>query len=343
MLGLSFLLASIALLVTASGSFISAGDSSFSIGPLEFASELSSDGKYVQVKVTLNSVLVAATIMTPEKKDYTYDVIVGTSKSQGTLHAAFDNSSIAADLVVQVTGQSDNKFSGNIFQWTAPVKPMPPKPLVAPALPKPYYIGSLSVNADLQKDDVLHVVITSSALPLAAFTLSAKQKEHKFDVIIGSLTASGTVTHAMDKDGISSLLIDMVFQQPRSGLGAFRGAVFFWSAASATSVLSLPSGQPFYLGTQTQVVCTLKNVDTVAVVDTSIVISALLADLSTLTATQPSWWYDVTIGLTATNGTLVANFSPQGDISSVMGDLMLYQSGQAPQPYRGGVFFWIKA
>lgn len=320
----------------------------FLIGPLEFFSDLAVNGKFVQITIKLNSVLVAATVLDSEKSDYSYDVIVGTAKSQGTLHAQFDHlanatAAITATVKLQVASQSDNTFTGDIFKWISPEKPFPARPIVAPTMPKPYFIeNSLSVNADLQKDDILHVVITSGALPMAAVTLSTKFKEHRFDLIVGSLTTSGTITHLHDKDGISTLWVDMLFQQAHQQQVAFRGAVFFWTKSSVTTELTLPTSQPFYLGTTTQVVCGLRQVDGVSVIDSQIVIGQLLAATSGLTAIQPSWWYDVLIGLTATNGTLVANFAPQGEISSVMGDLMLYESGQQPQPFRGGVFFWMK-
>jgi hypothetical protein len=322
----------------------------FFVGPLEIFSDLSANAQFVQVTVSLNTVLVAASVLSENKTEFSFDVIVGTSKSRGSLQVMFNdegNSYVNANVTLEIQGQPLTSYKGEVYKWQENARPFPCKSFPAPLMVNPFYIGRTQISASLVGPKKLHVIVYSGTLPLAAFTLSASFREQRFETVIGLTSASGILKLLIDDDGFHSLQADeIIVKEVGQPASVFRGALFFWTATSTLSdSFSLPSDQPFYLGGSTELNCSVRSVDGFEweIVDIAVIFSSLTGASTTLLPSSPRWKYDTLIGLTASNGSMVANFAPKGEISSVMADVMLYENGQEPVRYRGGIFFWMKA
>lgn len=315
----------------------------FYVGPLEISSELATNGQSVLVTVSLNTVMVAATVFSSAKTEFPFDVMVGTSAARGVLVANMDQAmAINSSLTLQLAGQDPVSYTGAVFEWKRPAKPIPSVPFSAPTL-KPFIMGTLAAKPYLMEKGKVHVIIYAGTLPAAAVTLMPTNPVYRFSTVVGSLTASGTVKLVEDSDGFNSIQLEVVTVDWQSPAEGFRGAILFWNARSELADdFVLPSGQPFYFGPTTMINCGLRSVNGVNVVDAAIKFGDLTGTSTTLSATHPLWYFDSLIGLTATNGSLVAMFAPKGEISSVVATATLYESGQNPVPYMGGVFYWME-
>lgn len=94
---------------------------SASVGPLEIDAIPSTDGRTLHAVVRLQTVQVASTILEPKFSTYSFADSVGTTKATGTLTALFmpdtQLSTLTARLTVQVEGQADQPFAGEIAWW----------------------------------------------------------------------------------------------------------------------------------------------------------------------------------------------------------------------------------
>ncbi len=164
----------------------------------------------------------------------------------------------------------------------------------------------------------------------------------KVNVAIGLDTLTGTISMQYSESGISTIFANLVFGEVNQQSQSFRGGIFYWSKASKlVDSYQVPCVQPFYFGTVVTYNVQLQKLDSWNAATLSIYAATLLGTEHALIPTSPSWNYDFRIGSTGNNGTAIAYFAPAGEISSITIDSVLYQDGQDPVRYTGGVYFWI--
>lgn len=332
-------------------------NSPFFLGPLKIESELSSNGKYVQVQMSLDTVIVAATVFTADDEDdFVFDLLVGTAQAKGKLHSHFrfsgnETSKITAEIDLKSIDQSGHDlksidqsghYEGEIFNWWQPEFPLPSKGPVAPNIGDYFYFGNLRISTTLQQSNKLHVVAVQAEITLAAFTISPSVDQTSVNVAIGGVSLQGSINMVYEKSGISTVNAVLTLNADGQSTQSFRGGIFYWSASSdIVENFQVPCIQPFYFGPAVIYTVELQKVDSWTSAKLSIYDGDMLATTHTFLPTSPLWNFNWLIGSTANNGSATAYFAPAGEISSVMIDSVLYQYDQVPVPYTGGVYFWI--